>query len=29
VSALGLIALLAGIGLLVYLVVALVRAEDF
>ncbi len=28
-SALGLIALLAGIGLLVYLVVALVRAEDF
>jgi K+-transporting ATPase KdpF subunit len=29
VNALGLIALLAGIGLLVYLVVALVRAEDF
>ena len=28
-NALGLIALLAGIGLLVYLVVALVRAEDF
>jgi K+-transporting ATPase KdpF subunit len=29
VNALGLIALLAGIGLLVYLVVALVRAEEF
>ena len=28
-NALGLIALLAGIGLLVYLVVALVRAEEF
>jgi hypothetical protein len=29
VSALGVVALLAGIALLVYLVIALVRAEEF